>query len=56
MSVVSFVINIIFSHSKGCLIVLFVVSLVVKAFKLNRGSFCDLCQRVYCVCFPLKAL
>ena len=72
LSVASFAI--IFSHSKGCLFTLLIVSFVVQKllslirshlflllFPLlwevgHRGSCCDLCQRVFCLCFPLGVL
>ena len=71
LSVISFAI--IFSHSVGCLFILFIVSSVVHKllgllrshlfflFPLlwevgHRGSCCDLCQRVFCLCFPLGVL
>ena len=63
----------IFSHSEGCLLVLFMVSFAVQKL-LNflrshlfifvfisislgggsKGSCCDLCHRVFCLCFPLR--
>ena len=59
---------IIFSHSEGCLFTLLIVSFVVQkllslirshlfifAF-IYRRSCCDLCQRVFCLCFPLGVL
>ena len=73
LSIVS--LAIIFSHSEGCLLVLFIVSFAVqKLLSLishiclylflfpilqkvdQRRSCCDVCQRVYCLCFPLRAL
>ena len=61
---------IIFSHSEGCLSILFTVSFAVQKllsriclllflFSLlqevsQRGSCCDVCQRVYLLCFPLR--
>ena len=72
-SIVSFAI--IFSHSKGCLFTLLIVSFVVqKLLSLirshffifafissllgggHRGSCCDVCQRVFCLCSPLGVL
>ena len=65
----------IFSHSEGCLFVLFMVSFAVQkllslirshlfifvliSISLGGGSkriFCDLCDRVFCLCFPLRVL
>ena len=65
----------IFSHSEGCLLVLFMVSFAVqKLFNFlrshlfifvfisislgggSKGSCCDLCHRVFCLCFPLRVL
>ena len=67
LSVASFAI--IFSHSEGCLFTLLIVSFAVqKLLSLlrshlfifwrmgHRGSCCDLCQRVFCLCFPLEVL
>ena len=64
-----------FSHSKGCLFTLLIVSFVVqKLLSLirshlfifafissilgggSRGSCCDLCRRVFCLCSPLGVL
>ena len=64
LAVASFAI--IFSHSESCLFTLLIVSFVVqKLFCLvrphlfpifwevgHRGSCCDLCRRVFCLCFP----
>ena len=66
LSVASFAI--IFSHSEGCLFTLLIVSFVVQKLLIlirshlvlfpifwevgHRGSCCDLCQRVFCLCFP----
>ena len=53
---------VIFSQSEGCLFTLLIVSfLVQKLFSLIRshlfrGSCCDLCQRVFCLCSPLGVL
>ena len=61
----------IFSHSEGCLFVLFMVSFAVQkllgfirshlfifiSISLGGGSkriCCDLCHRVFCLCFPLR--
>ena len=65
----------IFSHSEGCLFILFIVSFAVqKLLSLIRShlfifvfisitlgggskrSRCDLCQRVFFLCFPLRVL
>ena len=65
----------IFSHSEGCLFVLFMVSFVVQKLLSfirshlfiflfisislgggQKGSCCDLCHRVFCLCFPLRVL
>ena len=65
----------IFSHSEGCLFILFLVSFAVqKLLSLIRShlfifvfifitlgggskrSCCNLCQRVFCLCFPLRVL
>ena len=66
----------IFSHSEGCLFVLFIVSFAVQkvlsfirshlfifvfiiSISLGGGSkksCCDLCQRVFFLCFPLRVL
>ena len=69
LSVVSFAI--IFSHSKGCLFTLLIVSFTVqKLLSLirsylficlfisitHRGSYFDLCHRVFSQCFPLRVL
>ena len=64
-----------FSHSEGCLFVLFQVSFAVQKLLTfirshlfifvfisislgggSKGSCCDLCQRVFCLCFPLRVL
>ena len=76
LSVVSFA-NIanIFSHSEGCLFILFMVSLAVQNLLSlirshlfifvfifitlgggSKRSCYDLCQRVFCLCFPLRVL
>ena len=60
--------DIIFSHSEGCLFTLLIVSFVVQKLLIrsrlfllfspifwemgHRGSCCDLCRRVFCLCFP----
>ena len=64
----------IFSHSEGCLFILFIVSFAVQkllsfirshlfifvfiSISLGGGSkrilLCDLCHRVFCLCFPLR--
>ena len=74
LSFVSFAI--IFSHSEGCLFILFIVSFAVqKLLRLirshlfvylflfpllcevgHKGSCCDLCHGVVCLCFPLRVL
>ena len=73
LSVASFAI--IFSHFKGCLFTLLIVSFVVqKLLSLirshllvllyfpifwevdHRGSCCDSCRRVFCLCSPLGVL
>ena len=62
----------IFSHSKCCLFLLFMVSSAVQkllgcirshlfifvfiSISLGGGSCCDLCHRVFCLCFPLRVL
>ena len=66
----------IFSHSEGCLYVLFMVSIAVQnllsfirshlfifvfiSLSLGDGSkrilLCDLCHRVFCLCFPIRVL
>ena len=65
----------IFSHSEGCLFVLFIVSFAVQKllsfirshlfvcvfFPLlwevgKKRSCCDLCQRVFFLCFPVRVL
>ena len=48
---------VIFSHSEGCLFTLVIVSFIMLLFPLlwevgHRGSCCDLCQRVFYLCFP----
>ena len=51
LSVVSFAI--IFSHFEGCLfLLLFSIFWEVG----HRGSCCDLCQRMFCLCSPLGVL
>ena len=64
LSVASFAI--IFSHSEGCLFTMFLVSFAVQKLLIrshlflfplfkevgHRGSCCDLCQTVFCLCFP----
>ena len=64
-----------FSHSEGCLFVLFMVSLAVQKLLSfirshlfifvfisitigvdQKRSCCDLCQRVFFLCFPLRVL
>ena len=72
LSVVSFAI--IFSHSEGFPLILFVSVVVQKLSSLikphlfnlflflllwevaHRGSCCDLCHRVFCLCFPVRVL
>ena len=70
LSVVSFAI--ISSHSEGYLFILFLVSFDVQKFLSwirfylflfpllyevgHGGSCCDLCQRVFCLCYPLRVL
>ena len=73
LSVASFAI--VFSHSDGCLFILFMVSFAMQMllplirFHLSilvfisitlgdghRGSHCDLYQRVFCLCLPLRVL
>ena len=70
LSVASFAI--IFSHSEGCLFTLLIVSFVVQKLLIlirshlfifafiskvgHRGSCCDLCRRVFCLCSPLGVL
>ena len=65
----------VFSHSEGCLFVLFMVSFAVqKLLSFSRshlfifvsisislgggskGRCCDLCHRVFCLCFPPRVL
>ena len=65
----------IFSHSEGCLFILFIVSFAVQkllsfisshffifvfiSFTLGvgqKGSCCELCQRVFFLCFPPRVL
>ena len=62
-----------FSHSEGCLFVMFMVSFAVQKLSSLIGSLlfifvfifttlgggskrscCNLCQRVFCLCFPLR--
>ena len=51
LSVASFAI--IFSHFEGCLfLLLFSIFWEVG----HRGSCCDLCQRMFCLCSPLGVL
>ena len=67
LSVASFAI--IFSYSEGCLFTLLIVSFIVQKLLIqshlfifvfilwevgHRGSCCDLCQRVFYLCFPLR--
>ena len=63
LSVASFAI--IFSHSEGYLFPLLIVSFILQKlsslirshlFMCHRGSCCDLCQRVFCLCSPLGVL
>ncbi|CAN0438956.1 unnamed protein product [Rangifer tarandus platyrhynchus] len=69
LSVASFAI--IFSQSEGCLFTLLIVSFVVQKLLFiylflllflkfldvgHRGSCCDLCRRVFCLCSPLGVL
>ena len=69
LSIASFAI--VFSHSEGCLFTLLIVSfamqkilirshLFIFAFISNslghRGSCCNLCRRVFCLCSPLGVL
>ena len=45
----------IFSHSEGCLFVLFMVSFYSRRC-VKKRSCCDLCQRMFWLCFPLRIL
>ena len=73
LSVASFAI--VFSHSKGCLFTLFIISFIVQKllslirshlfifalfpllWEVDHSKACyDLCQRVFCLCFPLGVL
>ena len=70
LSIVSFAL--IFSHSEGCLFTLLLISFIVQKLlslirshfvfisitlgSRHRGSCCDLCHRVFCLCFPLRVL
>ena len=59
---------IIFSHSEGCLFTLLIVSFIVQKFLSlflflfpllwEGGNLCQrmVCQRMFCLCFPLKLL
>ena len=65
----------IFSESKGCLFILFMVSFALQKLLhlirshllifvfifitlggVSKRSCCDLCQRVFCLCFPQRVL
>ena len=72
LSVVPFAFIHIFSHSEDCLFIMLIASFVVQkllglsrfhlfilvfiSITLRGESCCDLCQRVFCLCFCLRVL
>ena len=51
--IVSFVVQKLLSLFRSHLFIFVFISITLGG---HRGSCCDLCQRVFCLCFPLRAL
>ena len=55
--IVSFVVQELLILTRSHLFIFAFISNILEYWKVgHRGSFCDLCLRVFCLCFPLGVL